>query len=88
MAPDHSNLGQEEADNEKIDSDLRQLEAVHDTHFYNIDHEIEKKVVRKLDCVILPLMVLVYFFQCQRIVHAFTPRQADNQPGRNIRAAR
>nr|XP_001398642.2 pantothenate transporter [Aspergillus niger CBS 513.88] len=63
MAPDHSNLGQEEADNEKIDSDLRQLEAVHDTHFYNIDHEIEKKVVRKLDCVILPLMVLVYFFQ-------------------------
>lgn len=32
---------------------------------YQIDPADEKAVVRKLDRVILPLMALVYFFQCQ-----------------------
>lgn len=31
---------------------------------YVIDPEEEKRVVKKLDRVILPLMALVYFFQC------------------------
>ena len=29
-----------------------------------IDADLEKTVVRKIDCVVLPLMCLVYFFQC------------------------
>ena len=29
-----------------------------------IDADLEKRVVRKIDCVVLPLMCLVYFFQC------------------------
>ena len=33
---------------------------------YVIDPVEEKKVLRKLDRVILPLMALVYFFQCKR----------------------
>ena len=32
---------------------------------YHIDPEEEKRVLRKLDCVILPLMALIYFFQCE-----------------------
>lgn len=34
---------------------------------YHIDPEEEKAVLRKLDRVILPLMALVYFFQCMTL---------------------
>lgn len=33
--------------------------------FEDIDPEEERKLVRKLDRVIMPLMALVYFFQCE-----------------------
>lgn len=32
---------------------------------YVVDPEEEKQVLKKLDRVILPLMALVYFFQCE-----------------------
>jgi hypothetical protein len=32
---------------------------------YHIDPKDERAVLRKLDRVILPLMALVYFFQCR-----------------------
>lgn len=32
--------------------------------FEVIDHSEERRLVRKLDMVILPLMAFVYFFQC------------------------
>lgn len=32
---------------------------------YHIEPEEEKRVLRKLDRVILPLMALIYFFQCK-----------------------
>lgn len=67
MARNRANPGPEKPVDDKVESELRQLEAADDTQFYNVDPEIERKVVRKLDCVILPLMVLVYFFQCQPI---------------------
>ncbi len=35
-----------------------------ETNNVTIDAEAERKVVRKLDRVILPLMAIVYFFQC------------------------
>lgn len=43
-----------------------------ETHviFHQIDPEEERKVVRKLDRVILPLMAFVYFFQC-KFAHPF-----------------
>ncbi|GLA93902.1 hypothetical protein AtubIFM57143_000754 [Aspergillus tubingensis] len=63
MARNRANPGPEKPVDDKVESELRQLEAADDTQFYNVDPEIERKVVRKLDCVILPLMVLVYFFQ-------------------------
>lgn len=87
MARNRANPGPEKPVDDKVESELRQLEAADDTQFYNVDPEIERKVVRKLDCVILPLMVLVYFFQCQPISwYSFSfesnclsrPRQADN----------
>ena len=43
--------------NEKLDGGL--------VVTYHIDPKDEKVVVRKLDRVILPLMALVYFFQCK-----------------------
>ncbi|BCS10513.1 hypothetical protein ALUC_31330A [Aspergillus luchuensis] len=63
MARNRANPGPEKPVDDKVESELHQLEAADDTQFYNVDPEIERKVVRKLDCVILPLMVLVYFFQ-------------------------
>ncbi|PYH37763.1 MFS general substrate transporter [Aspergillus neoniger CBS 115656] len=63
MARNRANPGPEKPVDDKVESELCQLEAADDTQFYNVDPEIERKVVRKLDCVILPLMVLVYFFQ-------------------------
>lgn len=36
--------------------------------FEPIDPEEERKLVRKLDMVILPLMALVYFFQCKSLL--------------------
>lgn len=32
---------------------------------YHIEPEEEKRVIRKLDRVILPLMALIFFFQCK-----------------------
>lgn len=87
MARNRANPGPEKPVDDKVESELHQLEAADDTQFYNVDPEIERKVVRKLDCVILPLMVLVYFFQCQPISwysfsfesnYSSRPRQADN----------
>ncbi|PWY74128.1 MFS general substrate transporter [Aspergillus eucalypticola CBS 122712] len=63
MARNRANPGPEKPVDDKVESELHQLETADDTQFYNVDPEIERKVVRKLDCVILPLMVLVYFFQ-------------------------
>lgn len=48
-----------------IDPGANEVEAVNNDHTYHIDPEDEEKVVRKLDCVIMPLMALVYFFQCR-----------------------
>ncbi|KAH7367823.1 major facilitator superfamily domain-containing protein [Plectosphaerella cucumerina] len=42
---------------------VSQVEAVDHDQLYTIDPEEERKVVRKLDCVIMPLMAVVYFFQ-------------------------
>lgn len=42
-----------------------QIEADEHEQVYTIEPEEERKVVRKLDCVIMPLMALVYFFQCK-----------------------
>lgn len=36
---------------------------------YVVDPEEEKQVLKKLDRVILPLMALVYFFQCKYFPH-------------------
>lgn len=44
---------------------LSQVEAVEHGQVYNIDPAEERTVVRKLDCVIMPLMAVVYFFQCE-----------------------
>jgi hypothetical protein len=42
-----------------------QLAVRHETvALYVVDKEAEKKVVRKIDRVILPLMAFIYFFQC------------------------
>lgn len=38
------------------------VEAFDDT--VEIDPEMEKRVLRKIDRVVLPLMCLIYFFQC------------------------
>ncbi|KAB8210750.1 major facilitator superfamily domain-containing protein [Aspergillus parasiticus] len=66
MAQNHSESG--------IDKpvDFHELETVHDTQSYVIDPDEERKVVWKLDCVIMPLMALVYFFQ-------YLDKQAINQ---------
>jgi ACS family allantoate permease-like MFS transporter len=40
---------------------------------YQIDRADEKAVVRKLDRVILPLMALIYFFQCESLGRCALP---------------
>ncbi|KEF55277.1 uncharacterized protein A1O9_08931 [Exophiala aquamarina CBS 119918] len=46
---------------------------------YVVDREEEKKVVRKLDRVILPLMAFVYFFQCKSDLNPPPPpKQSSN----------
>lgn len=63
MAQDRSEAG---LDNDHCDPIGAKVdELVPDTQFYDIDPKEESKVVWKLDCVIMPLMALVYFFQCQ-----------------------
>ena len=53
---------------EKVDSTIPTSCEVEESGvnvvFQQIDPEEERKVVRKLDRVILPLMAFVYFFQC------------------------
>lgn len=48
-----------------LDPAAEEIERENNARFYSIDPAEEKKVVRKLDMVIMPLMVLVYFFQCK-----------------------
>lgn len=48
-----------------LDPGAAELETVNNDQVYNIDPEEERQVVRRLDCVIMPLMALVYFFQCK-----------------------
>lgn len=55
-----------------------QVEAVENDQVYTIEPEEEKQVVRKLDCVIMPLMAVVYFFQCK-----FFPLQSLNKAADN-----
>jgi ACS family allantoate permease-like MFS transporter len=47
--------------------DINQVKYVDPTDDYNFTPEEEKQVLRKLDRVILPLMALVYFFQCKSL---------------------
>jgi hypothetical protein len=50
----------EKAENLSLsDGEIQQSAVVH------IDPAEEKKVVRKIDRVVLPLMCTVYFFQCK-----------------------
>jgi hypothetical protein len=46
------------------DGEIQQSAVVH------IDPAEEKKVVRKIDRVVLPLMCTVYFFQCKSALPA------------------
>lgn len=48
-----------------IVEDIDQVKYVDPTVDYNFSAEEEKQVLRKIDRVILPLMALVYFFQCK-----------------------
>lgn len=48
-----------------LDPAAEEIERENNARFYTIDPDEERKVVRKLDMVIMPLMVLVYFFQCR-----------------------
>lgn len=48
-----------------LDPAAEEIERENNARFYSIDPAEEKRVVRKLDMVIMPLMVLVYFFQCK-----------------------
>lgn len=45
--------------------DIDQAKCVDPAVDYNFSAEEEKQVLRKIDRVILPLMALVYFFQCE-----------------------
>ncbi|KAM0323977.1 hypothetical protein ACHAQA_008559 [Verticillium albo-atrum] len=57
-------MGAPEATTEMLEqSDNDPKNQVNDATFEEIDPEEERKLVRKLDRVILPLMALVYFFQ-------------------------
>jgi hypothetical protein len=49
--------------------DINHAKYIDPTNDYSFTSEEEKQVLRKLDRVILPLMALVYFFQCKS-VHA------------------
>ncbi|KAJ6000275.1 MFS general substrate transporter [Penicillium waksmanii] len=57
---------------DQINTDFQEFESVDDVQSYVIDSTEERKVVTKLDCVIMPLMALVYFFQ-------YLDKQAINQ---------
>lgn len=56
---------------EKPDDQQNEIAVV----FQEIDPEEEKKLVRKLDRYIMPLMAVVYFFQCKSHL-AFTRSRA------------
>lgn len=45
--------------------DVDQAKCVNPAVDYKFSAEEEKQVLRKIDRVILPLMALVYFFQCE-----------------------
>ncbi|EEU37121.1 uncharacterized protein NECHADRAFT_52085 [Fusarium vanettenii 77-13-4] len=55
-----------EKQRQSLDPASKQCEAINNDELYSIDPEQAKKVVRKLDCVIMPLMAFVYFFQCNK----------------------
>ncbi|KAI5456787.1 major facilitator superfamily domain-containing protein [Mariannaea sp. PMI_226] len=46
-----------------IDPGAEEIEATHNSQIYSIDPAEERRVVRKLDTVIMPVMALVYLFQ-------------------------
>lgn len=65
---------------EKSHLDTRSIDdvkvTIDQTVVEDIDPDEERKLVRKLDMVILPLMALVYFFQCNACpVYTCTPRK-------------
>lgn len=82
-----------------MDTGARHVEVTQDMAFPVIDPE-ERRVVRKLDMVIMPLMILVYFFQYISILIPWSPiilagnsfcnriRQIFFQSSRHIRASR
>lgn len=56
-----------------LDAAAEEIEQRNNARYYSIDPAEERRVVRKLDMVIMPLMVLVYFFQCKPASSTFLP---------------
>lgn len=48
-----------------LDPGAAEVEASHNARHYSIDPAEERRVVRKLDMVIMPMMAVVYLFQCE-----------------------
>lgn len=65
MSRRSSNVTSEKMGNE-IDPGAEEVE--NRPQIFSIDPDEERKVVRKLDAVIMPLMAVVYFFQCKKSI--------------------
>lgn len=65
MSRRSSNVTSEKMGNE-IDPGAGEVE--NRPQIFSIDPDEERKVVRKLDAVIMPLMAVVYFFQCKKSI--------------------
>lgn len=65
MIQDHLKTSLEGTGNDKPATELYEVKNSNDIQCYAIDPQDEKKVVWKLDCVLMPLLALIYFFQCQ-----------------------
>lgn len=50
---------------EKNHLTAEQVTAIEGSIAYHIDPEEEKKVLRKIDWVVMPVMMIVLFFQCE-----------------------
>ena len=46
-----------------------QVAAVEGSVEYHIDPEKDRKVLRKIDWVVMPTMMIVLFFQCETALH-------------------
>lgn len=55
-----------------LDPGAEEIEGANNERMYSIDLDEERKLVRKLDMVIMPLLILVYFFQCGFITNIFS----------------